>query len=62
MKWIYLTVWVLLAWRDVPGLWKSQRRKTLVVWVLLAGSGLILAAWYFQGDTQWRLAESLIRG
>lgn len=61
MKWIYLTIWVLLAWQDVPGLWKAQDRKTLVVWALLAGSGLVLAFWYFQGGTQWRLAEWLNR-
>ncbi len=62
MKWIYLAVWILLAWRDIPGLWRAQERRALIVWLLLAGSGLALAAWYFQGDTQWRLAEYFTRG
>ncbi|MCC8074616.1 MAG: hypothetical protein LIO95_01505 [Clostridiales bacterium] len=60
MRWLYLALWGLLAWQELPPLWREGRRRELTLWLALAGAGLALAVWYFWGDPQWRLAEWLV--
>lgn len=57
MRWIYLGLWAALAARDVPRLWRARARRSLVLWLVLACAGLVMAAAYFWGGTQWRFAE-----
>lgn len=60
MKWIYLAVWGLLFWRDIPPLWKQDRKKEALLWLAAAGAGLAL--WVLWGKTDWRLAEWTLGG
>lgn len=60
MKWVYLGLWLLLAARNLPSLWRSGQKRVLLLWVGIAGAGLAMGIWCFWLDTQWRLAEWLM--
>lgn len=55
MKWVYTAVWLLAAWRELPPLWKENRRREFWLWLMLAGLGLWLAVCLFWMGTDWRL-------
>lgn len=61
MKWIYLVVWGLLAWRELPPIWKAKDWQGVALWLAIAGAGLALAVWYFWGNPQWRMAEWILK-
>lgn len=61
MKWAYLAFWAAVTAWDLPRLRRSGEKRAAWVWLTAAVVGLVLALWYFWGETTWRLAEWVIK-